>query len=163
MYTNIELLYQTTIDRNPECWLAHNNLGNVLEGRGQIDEAIAHYKKALEIKPNYAEAHNNLAWVLATCPKPSLRNGAAAVALAEGAAKLSGRQEPEILDTLAAAYAEAGRFSEAVQTAQKALDLARQQNKQTLAESIQAKIRLYEAGTPFHELQQSSPSRPVRP
>ena len=60
MYADIETLYRTTIDRNPDCWMAHNNLGNALADRGQVDEAIAHYQKALEIKPDYAEAHNNL-------------------------------------------------------------------------------------------------------
>ena len=57
MYADAETLYRTTIDRNPDCWMAHNNLGVVLAGRGQVDEAIAHYRKALEIKPDYAEAH----------------------------------------------------------------------------------------------------------
>ena len=65
MYADVETLYRTTIDRNPDCWMAHNNLGTVLAGRGQVDEAIAHYRKALEIKPDYAEAHNNLGLALA--------------------------------------------------------------------------------------------------
>ena len=65
MYADVETLYRTTIDRNPDCWLAHNNLGLALAGRGQVDEAIAHYQKALEIKPDYAEAHNNLGIALA--------------------------------------------------------------------------------------------------
>ena len=73
---------------------------------------------------------NCLAWVLATCPEASVRNGAEAVELARRAVKLSDGREPAILGTLAAAYAEAGRFPEAVQTARKALELATQQNKQ---------------------------------
>ena len=60
MYADIETLYRTTVDRNPDCWMAHDNLGRALADRGQVDEAIAHYRKALEIKPDYAEAHNNL-------------------------------------------------------------------------------------------------------
>ena len=52
MYADLETLYRTTIDRNPECWMAHNNLGWDLADRGQVDEAIAHYRKALEIKPD---------------------------------------------------------------------------------------------------------------
>ena len=60
MYADIETLYRTTIDRNPDCWMAHDNLGAALADRGQIDEAIAHYRKALEIKPDDAEAHINL-------------------------------------------------------------------------------------------------------
>ena len=65
MYADVETLYRTTIDRNPDCWLAHSNLGLALAGRGQVDEAIVHFRKALELKPNNAEAHNNLGMALA--------------------------------------------------------------------------------------------------
>ncbi len=65
MYADAETPYRTTIDRNPDCWMAHNNLGNALTSRGQIDEAMAHYRQALEIKPDYVEAHNNLGNALA--------------------------------------------------------------------------------------------------
>jgi protein O-mannosyl-transferase len=64
MYSDIDNLYRTTLDRNPDCWLAHSNLGNVLFGRGQIDAALAHYQKALAIKPDYPEAHYNLGLLL---------------------------------------------------------------------------------------------------
>ena len=89
--------------------------------------------------------------MLATDPNISLRNGPEAVELAQRAIELTDGKSPAILATLAAAYAEAGRFADAVQTAHKALDLAAQQNEPALAESIQAKIHLYEAGRPFRE------------
>jgi tetratricopeptide (TPR) repeat protein len=98
-----------------------------------------------------------LAWLRATCPEAPVRNGAEAVALAQRAVQLLGGSNADCLDTLAAAYAEAGHFTEAEQTARKALDLATQQKKRALAESIEAKIRLYAAGIPFHE----SPSSPA--
>ena len=60
MYSDIETLFQTTFDRNPDCWMAYNNLGLALAGRGQVDEAIADYQKALEVNPNIAEVHSNL-------------------------------------------------------------------------------------------------------
>ena len=63
-YIDLETLYRTSIGKNPNCWIAHNNLGAILTNRGRIDEAIAHYHKALEIKPDHAEAHNNLALAL---------------------------------------------------------------------------------------------------
>ncbi len=88
---------------------------------------------------------------MATNPNASARNGVEAVEYAQRAEKLSGGREPAILGTLAAAYAEAGRFPDAVRTARNALKLALQQNNSTLAESIKAKIPLYEVGTPFHE------------
>lgn len=59
-YGDIETLYLTTLERNPACWMAHNNLGNALVARGGIDDAITHFRRALELKPDYAEAHNNL-------------------------------------------------------------------------------------------------------
>jgi tetratricopeptide (TPR) repeat protein len=65
MYADSETLYRTTIDRNPACWMAYNNLGNALAGHGQVDEAIAQYRQALKIRPDYVEAHNNLGLALA--------------------------------------------------------------------------------------------------
>ena len=92
MYADIETLYRTTLDRNPDCWLVQNNLGNllsdegqVLMGRGHTDgamaiyrEAIDHYHRALEAKPDYAESHFNLgnawlAWGGRRKPLPSFR------------------------------------------------------------------------------------------
>jgi Flp pilus assembly protein TadD len=90
-----------------------------------------------------------MAYMLATNPNASIRNGAEAVTLAKRAVELSGGREPAFLDTLAAAYAEAGQFTDAVRTARQAADLAAQQNKAALAESLRGKIPLYEAGTPF--------------
>ncbi len=60
MYADIETLWRTTLQRNPDCWMAHNNLGTVLLEKGSVDEAIAHFQKALEIKRVYPEAHENL-------------------------------------------------------------------------------------------------------
>ncbi len=114
-------------------------------------------------RPDDVALLNDTAWVLATNPNASIRNGTEAVGLAQRAVRLSDGKEPAVLGTLAAAYAEAGRFSEAVQTARKALDLATEQNKQSLAESLKAKMALYEAGTPFRDIQQSAPPGSVRP
>jgi tetratricopeptide (TPR) repeat protein len=189
--------YRKALEVDPRCWMAHNSLGNALADRGQLDEAIVHYRKALEIKPDAREVHQNLAttlseqgrmaatlaqrraeirvrpddipllndtaWMLATNPNASLRNGEEAVELAQRALKLTGGKQPRMLDTLAAAYAEAGRFPEALQTARKALELARQQDEPALAESLQAKIRLYQAGTPFRESPQLPAEASVKP
>jgi tetratricopeptide (TPR) repeat protein len=65
MYADRETLFRTTIESNPDCWLAHANVGRALAGRGQVDEAIAHFRKALEINPDYLDADNNLGAVLA--------------------------------------------------------------------------------------------------
>ena len=114
-------------------------------------EALAHWRWWIDFYPNDAGLLSGAAWQLAAGADASLRNGKEAVDLALRAVDLTGEQEPTVLGTLAAAYAEAGRFSEAVQTARRAADLATRQNNPQLAESIKTKIMLYEAGTPYHE------------
>ena len=116
--------YRKALELKPDFAEAHFNLGLALAGRGEVDSAIAHYQKALEIKPAFVEMHNNLAWLRATCPAAALRNGAEAIEHAQWANQLCGGRQPELLDTLAAAQAEAGRFPEAAATAHKALELA---------------------------------------
>jgi len=136
---------------------AHGNLGTALSKHGKIDEAMVHWRERVRLQPNDAPAVNQLAWAMATCPEPSIRNGAEAVELAQWAVLLSHSREPVPMNTLAAAYAQAGRFAEATKTAQKALGLAARQEDQALAESIKTKIALYEAHTPFVETACPSP------
>jgi tetratricopeptide (TPR) repeat protein len=130
---------------------AHDNLGNLLLQKGNADEAIAQFKQALEIKPGFPEALNNLAWVLATSSQGLLRNGGQAVELAERANRLTGGDNPVILHTLAAAYAEAGRFGDALRSDQKAVALARAAGQPDLVEQINVELKLYAAGLPLHE------------
>jgi tetratricopeptide (TPR) repeat protein len=113
--------------------------------------ALAHWRWWIDSYPDDAGLLSGAAWQLAAGADASLRNGKEAVELALRAVNLSGKQEPAMLGTLAAAYAEAGRFSQAVKTARRAADLATRQKKTDLAKSIQAKIKLYEARTPYHE------------
>jgi tetratricopeptide (TPR) repeat protein len=141
--------YEKAVQIKPDYARAHNNLGNALLQKGQPDEAILHYRKALQILPGYPEFQSNLAWVLATASQPSLRNGNQAVELAEQANRLAGGENPTILRSLAAAYAEAGRFSEAVATAQRALHLAEMRSNTALANAIQSQMTFYQAGRPF--------------
>jgi Flp pilus assembly protein TadD len=112
---------------------------------------MAEYEKALEIDPQSSEAQNNLAWTMATCPETSLRNGNKAIELAGRADRLSKGGDPNILGTLAAAYAEAGRFSEAITTAGRALQLAAAQKNTAVVDVLQLQIKLYRAGFPFRD------------
>ena len=154
---------QQALKIRPDYAEAHNDLGNALAGQGKVAEAVVQWREAVHLEPNQIVCINELAWALATSPEASVRNGAEAVDLAERAVQISDGREPAVLGTLAAAYAEAGRFPEAVQTARKALDLAVQQNKQALADSIKAKIPLYEAARPFREPQRPPPPRSTTP
>jgi superkiller protein 3 len=142
--------YQMALQIKPDFADAHNNLGTARLHQGNVAEAIAQYQKALQLKPDKAEVQNNLAWLLATCPDASLRDGNQAVALAQRANRLTGDGNPVVLDTLAAAYAEAGRFPEAVTTAQRALHLAEARTNTALVGSLQSQLKLYQEGRPFH-------------
>jgi tetratricopeptide (TPR) repeat protein len=143
--------YQRALKQIPDSIHTHYQLGLALQSRGRFAAAIAQFQKVLELDFHHVTAQNNLAWLLATCPEASLRNGQKAVEVAQQAVQLSGGKSPEILDTLAAAYAEAGRYPEAVETAQRALDLSATQNKKPLAEIIQKQLKLFETHSPYHE------------
>jgi tetratricopeptide (TPR) repeat protein len=143
--------FQRALQINPDYAQVHCNLGNALLRKGNVAEAIAHFRRALQLKPDIVEAQNNLAWVLATCPQASLRNGKEAVELAQRANQLTGEGNLVVLATLAAAYAEAGRFPEAMETAQRALQLAGTQSNNALGDVLRSQIKLYQAGLPFHQ------------
>jgi thiol-disulfide isomerase/thioredoxin len=124
--------------------------GNGRLTRGEARQAAAMYREALEIVPSYVDAQNNLAWLLSTHPDDQLRNGADAVRLAEAAIKTAGRV-PSLLDTLAAAYAEVGRFDEAVATATEAIRLAVSRGQPQLSARIKSRLPSYEAGQPWRD------------
>jgi len=126
-----------------------NNIGLALMQKGRPSEAIAHWERTLEIRSDFVDALNNLAWVLATYPESSIRNGTRAVALAERAHQLSGDKNPAILRTLAAAYAENGRFAEAMDVAQRGLQLAKTQGNYALADIFDSDIAFYRAIAPI--------------
>jgi tetratricopeptide (TPR) repeat protein len=142
--------YQKALEINPDNAKAHTNLGQDYLQEGNVKEAIPHFQRALQIEPAEPALQNNLAWLLATCPEASLRNGGRAVELARQANALTGGENPVMLRTLAAAFAEAGRFSEAVETAQRALRVAEGQSNTGLAGALQSETKLYQAGLPFH-------------
>ena len=149
------------LEINPANARAHFNLGYADYAAGKVPQALAEWRVGLRIQPDVLPVLNQVAWVLATSPEASLRNGAEAISLAERAAQISGGQDPAILDALAAAYAEAGRFSDAVQTAKRALNLAIQQNQQELAQALRSALSLYEAGTPLRESPPSAGAPPA--
>lgn len=130
---------------------AHYNLGNTFLQTGQAREAIEHYRKALELNPEDLEAQNNLAWLLATSPRPEIRDGPKAVELAERADSLTHGASPIVAATLAAAYAESGRFAEAVKTARRAANLATARGQTERAAINLRQLALYESGSAFRD------------
>ncbi|HEU5312375.1 MAG TPA: hypothetical protein VFU08_01030 [Candidatus Udaeobacter sp.] len=130
---------------------AHNTLGLGLFRTGRANEAVAHWKESLEIKPDNTNAQANLAWVLATSPDASLRDGAKAIELARKVLEHAGHANVIVLRTLAAGYAESGRFSEAIETAQQALQLAIAQGNTALTEDLQLNIANYRRSLPLRD------------
>jgi protein O-mannosyl-transferase len=178
-FTDPITLYNRTLEENPDCWMAHGNLGVELLQQGRADEGINHLVRALTIQPDNAEAHtnlanalimigryadaishyqstlalapdaipprNNLAWLLATCPELSLRNGAEAVRVATPLIQMTGGKDPVVLRTVAAAFAENEQFAEAVQAASAGLELARAEGSQSSIASLEHDLRRYQA------------------
>jgi tetratricopeptide (TPR) repeat protein len=117
----------------------------------KASEAADQYRSILKLRPDDVGSLNNLAWILATTPTDTLRNGTEAVQLAERACEQTRKREPVLLGTLAAAYAEAGRYREAVDTAEKARALALSAGQREVAERNGELLALYRAGKPYRE------------
>jgi tetratricopeptide (TPR) repeat protein len=130
----------------------YNSLGNAFLKKGLATQAIVEYEHALHIAPQDPLAGNNLAWVLTTSSDGSIRDGAKAVVLAEQAVQLSGGRDPNYLRTLAAAYAETGRFSEAIEAARQGMEIATIQGDFRLANLLQGDIALYREHVPIREI-----------
>ena len=243
LVANPVALWQQNVERNPNCWTAHNNLGQILGNQGKLDDALPHLLEAVRLKPDLVPAHynlgrlyllkgnlseaiqsfsntiaidpknfavqlaladalskhgdgtaaahhsavahchqatallregkaaaaiaqwnealrsdpnsieamDNLAWSLATMKDNKLRNGTDAVQFAERLYAMGGSNVPPILDTLAAAYAETGKFSEATNTIQKAIALAETSGKTNAATKYRTRLKIYREGRPYRE------------
>jgi tetratricopeptide (TPR) repeat protein len=126
----------------------------------KVQAMIAHLREAINLQPQEPKAYNNLAWMLATHPDAQFRDGKQAVEYAARAVELTRTNDASKLDTLAAAYAEAGRYGEAVEAAKKAVALVRATNAEPLAREIESRLRLYECKQPFREAARQEP-RPI--
>ena len=115
----LELLLQQT----PQDAMAHFNLGNALRKTGQWERSLESFRAAYKYRPTSVLAANTLAWIMATHPNEKLRDGKAAMRIAEEMCKQTKFQQPTLLDTLAAAYAETGEFDKAVATSTRAIEL----------------------------------------
>ena len=142
---------QEAVRLRPDLARAQCSLGGALLRKGRAIEALEHYHAAVAVQPATAPVLTAVAWVFATCPEAGVRNGIRAVELAEQAERMAGDANPAILATLAAAYAEAGRFPEAVAAAQRVLGQISAQGNTPQAQALRAQIALYQAGSPFRD------------
>ena len=137
------------VELDPSYANAHNNLANALLSQGKPREALEHYEAALKLRPNNADFANNLAALLATSREDSIRDGQRAVTLARQAEALSRVEDPGYIATLAAAYAETGRFSEAIAEVQRALELAKSRYNPNLTSELNQQLELYQVHKPL--------------
>jgi Flp pilus assembly protein TadD len=148
--------FQKALEIEPGSVEAQYDLGCSLLQARQVDKAVVHFQQASQLKPDFTEDHdaaenNNFAWLLATNPEAGNSNGAVAVMLAEGACRRTHHQVTAMVGTLAAAYAEAGRFEDAISTAQKACALAEKNGETNLLQKNRELLQLYQNHKPYHE------------
>jgi tetratricopeptide (TPR) repeat protein len=143
--------YQQATRIKPDYADAFHNLGNVYGRLGRYEDAQYAYKQAILNRPDLAVAYNNLALLLATKPGIKDRRTNEAIRLASWACELTNYKDPAFLGTLAATYASAGRFPEAVDTAEKAIKLADAAGQTQVVDVIRRHLSFYEQGKPFIE------------
>jgi tetratricopeptide (TPR) repeat protein len=136
---------------SPDFAEAHACIADLESSRGKFRESIDEYHKALYYRPALPGVLNNLAWLLATNEDPDIRDGGEAVRFAERACELTDHRVTVYIGTLAAAYAEAGRYPDAVRAAERACASARAANETDLLEKNTALLERYRAGQPYHE------------
>lgn len=129
----------------------HYELARLLPKENRVDEALFHLTEALALQPDFPEAENNYAWLLATNADAKVRNGKKALETSIKARDLAERRMVLLLDTLAASQAENGDFAAAAKTAEEAIALAKQKGSDDLAKSINDRLELYRTQKPFHE------------
>lgn len=147
--------YSEAIRLRPNLATAYRSRGVVWKLLGEYEKAVADMDACLLINPNDAGAHNNLAWIWATCPDPSVRSGGKALESATRACELTGWKRAGYLDTLAAAYAEAGQFTKAVEVMTRALEAAAAKKQPDL----RARRELYRSERPYREEADEATSR----
>lgn len=143
--------FEAAVALSPTNGFARLHLGMMLQRKGEVAAAMTEYRRAIESNPQLTAALNNLAWLQATHPDAALRNGAEAVSLAKRACELTQEREPIFIGTLAAAYAEAGQFAEAVAAAERARDLAQEAGLTEVARRNEELLDLYRSGKPYRE------------
>jgi Flp pilus assembly protein TadD len=141
--------YRAALEHEPEHPLAEANLFAALKAHGRPEEVLAHMESMLRSRPKDDGLRLSLAWQLATRPEARLRDGATAVRLAEACLRGAG-ERADILDVLAAAYAEAGRLDEAVRTALRARDLSEVGEGQ-VAPGLARRLEAYRAGRAYRQ------------
>ena len=143
--------YQRVLELDSNHTEVRKNLAKALLIIGQDEAALGQFQLMLRAQPESPPALNNVAWMLATHHSADIRDPEQAVDLAERATRLAGRPDASILDTLAAAYAAANRYEQAVAVASQALELAQTAGAESQVKSLQQRLHLYQQTTPYRQ------------
>jgi tetratricopeptide (TPR) repeat protein len=141
--------YRRAVELRPDNVEAHANLGQLLSNRGEVSEAAEQFVEVLALKSDHAQALSGLAWIRATAGDPTLRNADEAIRLAERAAGITRQRDVTAIDALAAAYASAGRYDDAVRAANAGLALAVSAGQTLVAEQFRQRLELYQRSQPL--------------
>jgi Flp pilus assembly protein TadD len=143
--------WEKALELQPEDVTARDSLGAVLAQQGRLAEAVAQWQQSLQYDSDDGNALSNLGWVLSTAPEDSMRNGPQALEFARRASQMAQDNNPMILRTLAAAYAENGQFPEAIDVASRGVQIALDQENPAVAEELRRNLTLYRAKTPLRD------------
>ena len=142
--------WRRAVQIKPDYVDAHFNLGMALNDTDQSDQALKHFREVTRRRPVWADPWNAIARILAIHPDAKLRDPEQAISHALRAVELSKNENPQMLETLAAAYAAASQFKLAVATAEKALEIASRAKAHEAANRIRKQLQLYKAGKPLN-------------
>lgn len=149
-YPQSQKIFKGIVAAYPKNSVAQYHLANAEVRVGNLPAAIDGYRKTLSANPQLIDAANNLAWILASHPDEKLRSADEAVALTQRLCQITKEKQPQFLDTYSVALANAGKFPQAIEAANKSIALYPPENKAT-TDPIRARIKLYEAGQPYRE------------
>jgi tetratricopeptide (TPR) repeat protein len=146
--------FRAALALEPGSWHAHYGLGDALARQGKLKEAANEFLQVLKIEPKSASAQaqiNRIAWILASAPDPQVRDGARALELAQRVCELTSYTNAAVLETLAVARAETGRFAEAIDAVEKARNLALGAGQKDVARKAEELLELFRAGQPYRQ------------
>jgi tetratricopeptide (TPR) repeat protein len=149
-FAESETILRQAVDMRPAEPRVRRLLAVALTREGRVEDAIAQYSELVRRTPDDLDALNNIAWIRATHADPRHRDGSQAVRLAERAVASSKEPVAVLYSTLAASYAEAGRFPDAVRAGERAVDLARAERDSAAGARYAEQLAGYRAGRPFH-------------
>ena len=151
--------FKIALQLQPRYADARNSLADAFAGRQQWGEGIRLWRETLRTDPENVAAQVGLAWTLATAPDAMVRNGAEALTISQHLSNTTSASNPLILRALAAAYAEVGRFAEAMETAQRGIALATSQNHSDLAALLRDDLKHFQSAQPLRDDGKSSITR----